>query len=99
MYSPVKLWRNQKNVQSLLGHMGVVISWTIVRVPPNGHNNQAPYPVVVVELETKRHVTMQMVDWEEKNCRIGQGVKVVLRKISEPSSEGVIPYGVKVKPI
>ena len=99
MYSPVKLWRNQKNVQALLGNKGVVVSFTIIRVPPEGHSNQAPYPIVVVELENKKRISVQMVDWEERNCCIGQRVRVVLRRVSEPSSEGVIPYGVKVKPM
>ncbi|HCM82469.1 MAG: hypothetical protein UW37_C0007G0022 [Candidatus Gottesmanbacteria bacterium GW2011_GWA2_44_17] len=99
MYSPVKLWRNQKNVQALLGKTGVIVSWTVVRVPPEGFSNQAPYPVVVVDLEDKKRMSVQMVDWEPKHCRIGQRVRVILRRISETSSEGIIPYGVKVKPI
>jgi len=99
MYSPVKLWRNQKHTQILLGKKGVIVSWTIIRVPPEGFSNQAPYPVVVVRLENKEMITAQMVDWEESQCRIGQYVRVILRRISEPSSEGVIPYGLKVKPL
>ncbi len=97
MHSPVKLWRNQKHTHALLGRRGVIVSWTIIRVPPDGFSNQAPYPVVVVELEDKTRITAQLVDWEESECRIGQPVETILRRISEPSSEGVIPYGVKVK--
>jgi hypothetical protein len=99
MYSPVKLWRNQKHTQTLLGKRGVIVTWTIIRVPPEGFSNQAPYPVAVVELEDKERITVQMVDCEQEHCRIGQRVQVVLRRISEPSLEGVIPYGIKVKPI
>jgi len=99
MYSPVKLWRNQKHTQTLLGKRGVIVTWTIIRVPPEGFSDQAPYPVAVVELEDGKRITSQMVDWEQKYCRIGQKVQVILRRISEPTSEGVIPYGVKVKPI
>jgi len=99
MYSPVKLWRNQKHTQTLLGKRGVIVTWTIIRVPPEGFSDQAPYPVAVVELEDGKRITAQMVDWEQDHCRIGQRVQVVLRRISEPSLEGVIPYGVKVKPI
>lgn len=99
MYSPVKLWRNQKQIKTLLGRVGVIISWTIIRVPPEGYSSQAPYPVVVVEFENKKRISIQMVDWEQKHCVEGQRVKVILRRIAEPSLEGVIPYGVKVKPI
>ena len=99
MYSPVKLWRNQKHTQTLLGKRGVIVTWTIIRVPPEGFSDQVPYPVAVVELEDGKRITAQMVDWEQGQCSIGQRVQVVLRRISEPTSEGVIPYGVKVKPI
>lgn len=99
MYSPVKLWRNQKYIQTLLGKKGVIVSWTIIRVPPEGFSSQAPYPVVIVELEDKQRIAAQMVDWEEKDCTVGTRVKVILRRISEPTSEEVIPYGVKVQPI
>jgi len=99
MYSPVKLWRNQKHTQTLLGKRGVIVSWTLIRVPPEGFSSHAPYPVVVVELENKQRIIAQMVDWDEKKCKTGQKVETVLRRISEPSLEGVIPYGVKVKPV
>jgi len=99
MYSPVKLWRNQKNTEALLGRQGVIVSWTVIRVPPEGYGNQAPYPVVVVDIVGHTKITAQMVDWEECHCKVGQKVQVVLRKISEPTSDGVIPYGVKVKPL
>jgi len=99
MNSPVKLWRNQKYTQILLGKHGVIVTWTIIRVPPEGFGDQAPYPVAVVELENKIRITAQMVDWEQKQCAVGQRVQVVLRRIVEPTAEGVIPYGIKVKPI
>jgi uncharacterized protein len=99
MYSPVKLWRNQKHTRSLLGRKGSIVTWSIIRVPPEGFSNQAPYPVAVVELENKERITVQLVDWEQKHCLVGQKVRIILRRISEPSLEGVIPYGVKAKPI
>ena len=99
MYSPVKLWRNQKHTQTLLGKKGVILTWTFIRVPPDGFSGQAPYPVVVVELEDNKRITAQMVDCDNHHMKVGQKVKTVLRRITEPSVEGVIPYGVKVKPI
>lgn len=71
----------------------------MIRVPPDGYSSHAPYPVVVVELANKKRITAQMVDFDRDQLAIGQQVKVILRRISEPSLEGVIPYGVKVKPI
>lgn len=99
MNSPVKIWRNQKKIKSLLGITGKIVSWTLVRVPQEGFANQAPYPVVIVKLESGESITAQMVDWQEKQLKIGQKVTTIIRKIAEPSDEGVIPYGIKVKAI
>ena len=98
MYSPVKLWRNQKHIASLLGKEGVIVSYTLIRIPPEGFSAEAPYPVVVVSFSDGERITAQLVDWEEKDLAIGRRV-VVVRRITEPSGEDVIPYGIKVRPV
>lgn len=99
MISPVKLWRNQKQVAQLVGKTGRIIAWTVVRVPPADFTNQAPYPVVLVELNEGLRITAQLVDWQEMHLKAGQKVVTVVRRITKPSTEGVIPYGIKVKPL
>ncbi|MEK7141723.1 MAG: OB-fold domain-containing protein [Patescibacteria group bacterium] len=99
MLSPVKLWRNQKKVTDLVGQTGVVISFTVIRVPPADFMDQAPYPVVLVQLDRGERITAQMVDWEEKHLVIGTRVATIVRRVTSPNAEGVIPYGIKVKPI
>lgn len=103
MQSPVKLWRNQKKIASLVGKTGKIVSWTVVRVPPAGFSDQAPYPVVVVELEGGTRITAQLVDPTTasgqvgKEDLIGKRVITMIRRVVLPNSEGVIPYGIKVK--
>lgn len=75
------------------------MTWTMIYVPPQGFSSFAPYPIAVVALENGETITAQVVDYDETTLRVGQRVVVVLRRIMEPSSDGVIPYGVKVKPI
>ncbi len=99
MFSPVKIWRNQKKIQKILGLTGKILSWTKIYVPPAGFESQAPYVVAVVELEKGKKYLAQLVEWEEKNLIIGQKVKSILRRTKDPGVEGVIPYGVKFKPI
>jgi uncharacterized protein len=99
MISPVKVWRNQKHIAILLGKIGTISTWTMIRVPPDGYGDQAPYPVVVVELSDGMKITAQMVDWEKKQLHIGQHVCCIIRRVVKPSDDGVIPYGIKVKPI
>jgi len=98
MNSPVKIWRNQKHIAHMLGREGTIVSWTIIRLPPSGFSNLAPYPVVIVDLSDSR-ITAQLVDWSEEDLTEGRRVKIVVRRISEPTTEGIIPYGIKVKPI
>lgn len=83
----------------MLGREGSIISWTVVRVPPTGFSSLAPYPVVITELAGGGKITAQLVDWNEEDLAFGRKVRVVLRRTSEPSTEGVIPYGIKVAPI
>ena len=98
MLSPVKISRNQKKVASLVGKAGTIVAWTLIRVPPADFSNQAPYPVVVVALESGEKITAQLVDWEDNQLKTGQKVQTVIRKIFE-TGDGVIPYGIKVKPV
>lgn len=97
MVSPVKIWRNQKIIASLLGKFGKVVSWTIIRVPPGNFSSMAPYPVVLIELEGGKRFTCQLVDWDTEPV-YGQKVQLVLRRITESNTDGVIPYGIKAKP-
>ncbi|MBI4062635.1 OB-fold domain-containing protein [Candidatus Gottesmanbacteria bacterium] len=99
MQSPVKIWRNQKKITNLLGKPGKIISWTIVRTPPAQFVDQAPYGVVLVELEDGGRLTAQLVDWQPKHLKIGQRVTTVVRRVTSPNSDDVIPYGIKVKPL
>lgn len=99
MISPVKVWRHQKKVASLLGQQGRIISWTLIRVPPMGFEQEAPYPVILVELQGKERIIGQLVDWQENDLKTGKKVEAVYRRISKPDSEGVIPYGIKFRPV
>ncbi len=99
MNSPVKIWRNQKHIAAILGREGTIISWTVIRVPPSGFSNLAPYPVAVVTLVGGGRLTAQLVDWNENDLTVGRRVKIVVRRICEPTTEGIIPYGIKVKPL
>ena len=99
MISPVKIWRNQKHDARLVGKTGNIISWTIVRVPPDGFSEQAPYPLAVVALDNGVRITAQVVDWEKKHLQTDQKVITVIRRTIDTTIDGVIPYGIKVKPI
>lgn len=97
--SPVKIWRNQKHFVKLIGKTGSIISWTMIRVPPDGFSDQAPYPLAVVHLDSGMQITAQIVDWEQEQLKTNQKVTTVIRRTIDATADGVIPYGIKVKPI
>lgn len=94
MISPVKLWRNQKKIRDLLGIRGTLVSYTIIRVPLAGFENQAPYVVVLVNIG-KRCLVGQLVDVKPEDVKLGLKVRSVVRRVREPDPEGIIPYGIK----
>jgi uncharacterized protein len=97
--SPVKIWRNQKKVRILLGIKGEILTWTKVFAPPVGFSSQAPYVVVIAKLDNGINYTAQLVDYEESHLRFGQKVVAILRRTKDPGEEGIIPYGIKFKPV
>lgn len=98
MLSPVKIWRNQKHTALRLGKVGKVISWSHIRVPPDGFSQQAPYVVALVRLINNDCICAQVVDIK-KPIKTGSKVITILRRTIDVSQDGVISYGIKVKPI
>ena len=99
MTSPVKIWRNQKKITSLIGRDGRIISWTFVRIPPAGFEDQAPYPVALVRLKDGKVITVQVVDYTTKDLKFGQKVVTLVRRTIKAESNDIIPYGIKVRPV
>jgi len=97
MTSPVKLWRNKENTQKLLGKRGVILTWSIVRTPPEGFEAGAPYAVAIVEFEDASKMVAEVVSGPLDAISIGKQVVAVIRKIGEPEKADVIQYGIKVK--
>jgi uncharacterized OB-fold protein len=97
MTSPIKIWRDQKNISDLLGKRGEIISWTIVRQPPAGFEAQAPYAMALVLLEDGQTIMAQIVDYSDKDLESGKKVATVVRREKIADNDGIIPYGIKVK--
>jgi uncharacterized OB-fold protein len=99
MQSPVKVWRNQKRIASSIGKIGTILSWTTIRVPPGDFTDQAPYPVALIALADGSRIVCQLVDYENEHLVAGQKVVTVIRRVTSPDTDGVIPYGIKAKPL
>ncbi len=82
----------------ILADKGKIITYTIIRVPPQAFVDQAPYAVGIVELDDGVRLTGQVVDCNFEDLKIGGRVKIEFRKISQDGESGVIYYGYKFVP-
>jgi len=96
MLSPVKLWRRQKEIRSILGKKGKVVTATTVFVPTPEFKKYAPYTVVLVDFGHGIKAFGQLADTHD-DCRTGTRVVAVLRKTKEVMQEDVIAYGIKFR--
>jgi len=99
MQSPVKIWRNQEKLVELIGKTGTIVSWTLVRVPTSGFSEAAPYPVALVRMHGGKMIMAQVVDTSPGSIAFGTHVVTVIRRVRKPDEDGIIPYGIKVRPV
>lgn len=97
------------------GDLGSVYSYTIVIYPPKGFEEQAPYPLAIIDLDKGLRVEAQLTDFptrkelwfvdgkerevEVPNIKIGTKVEMVTRKLRADGETGIIVYGYKFRPL
>lgn len=89
---------NQELEKTKLSDQGKVLSYTIIRVPPQQFVDQAPYAMAIVELDDGVNVMAQLVDCSFDEIKIGMKVKIEFRKIFEVGQSGILCYGYKFVP-
>lgn len=75
---------------------GEIISYTIIRTPPEGFEKDAPYGVAIIRLDEGANITSQIVG-DINKIDMGKRVRVVFRKIYEDGEDGLIHYGFKFR--
>ncbi len=97
--TPVKLWRRQKNTANLIGKKGKILNFTYIRVPSKSFVDQAPYPVIIVKMQSGENMIGQLVDWRKEDLAIGTEVVAVLRRLKTQDLDDVLYYHIKFKPL
>ncbi len=90
--------QNRKFEETKLAEKGKVLTFTIIRVPPQQFVDQAPYAVGIVELDDGVKLTGQIVDCDFEDLKIGKRVKIEFRKIFSEGEAGILCYGYKFVP-
>lgn len=78
--------------------VGRLLAFTLVRSPPTGFEEMAPYIVGVVELEDGTRIFSQITDCDVEDLRVGMEVEQVVRKIASDEDSKLIVYGYKFRP-
>lgn len=90
--------QNREFEETKLAEKGKVLTFTIIRIPPQQFVDQAPYAVGIVELDDGVKLTGQIVDCDFEDLRIGKRVKIEFRKIFGEGEAGILCYGYKFVP-
>jgi uncharacterized OB-fold protein len=93
MHKPAGYWRSTDDWKYWLGKQGTVVALTVVHVAPPHLKDFAPYSYVIVEFDGERR---ECIGADHQEFKVGDKVECVLRKMSVPSKEQLIPYGIKV---
>lgn len=77
---------------------GKVITHTVIRTPPRGFSDEAPYCMGIVELSDGTRLHCQIADCEPERLEVGLPVIIEFRRIQEAGESGVLAYGYKAVP-
>ena len=78
---------------------GEIYSFTTVTQAPEGHQEQAPYPMAMVRLEEGPLLTAQLTDLGSEGPYIGMPVEMITRKLKAEGERGQLVYGYKFRPL
>jgi len=85
--------------KAVLPREGVLETFTVIRVPPNGFTDLVPYAVGVVSLPGEVKVTAQIVDCDPEALAIGDKVRLEFRRLRQDGESGILCYGYKFVPV
>ena len=82
----------------ILSGVGTVYSFTVLRQPSDGYEDQSPTILALVTLAEGPRITTQLTDCEPNQVAIDMPVEMVTRRLRDLGPEGLIVYGYKFRP-
>lgn len=77
---------------------GVIYSFSVVRQPPAGYEEDGPYILAMVRLAEGPLITAQLTDCDPDQVAIDMRVEMVTRRLRDLGPDGLIVYGYKFRP-
>ena len=82
----------------MLSGAGTIYSFSVVRQPPGGYEEQTPYILALIRLAEGPLITAQLADCEPHEVTIDMPVEMVTRRLRDLGPDGLIVYGYKFRP-
>ena len=82
-----------------LSGAGTVYSFSVVRQPAAGYEDQTPYVLALVKLAEGPLITAQLTDCDADDVAIGMPVEMVTRRLRDLGPDGLLIYGYKFRPL
>jgi uncharacterized OB-fold protein len=80
-----------------LSGAGTIYSFSVVRQPPAGYEEQGPYILALVRLAEGPLITAQLTDCDPQDVTIDMPVEMVTRRLRDLGPDGLIVYGYKFR--
>ncbi len=93
--SSPQYWRDRRQWSSWIGKKGTVLGCTLIQVAPPEFAYLVPYPYVLVDFGSEKKLC---IGTGHSSFPVGEIVECVWRRMGEPESTSIIPYGIKVQP-
>jgi uncharacterized OB-fold protein len=94
---PIGLSAEAWEPHSLSG-IGTIYSFSVVRQPPTGYDDQAPYVLALIRLVEGPLITAQLTDCDPQDVTIDMQVEMITRRLRDLGPDGLIVYGYKFRP-
>ncbi|MBU0952851.1 MAG: Zn-ribbon domain-containing OB-fold protein [Nanoarchaeota archaeon] len=73
---------------------GKILTYTVIRIAPEGFAEFAPYAIAIIELEPGVTVAGQVVG-DPEQVKTGRKVKTTFRRMYTDGKDGLLQYGMK----
>ena len=98
MNNTIEKWRKSNKLSQLLNFKGFIISLTKIANPDTDLQGSTHFWIVLAKMENKSNLLLQLVN-ESQDPKIGDKVKIVLRRVKSLNKTETIQYNYKFKKI
>ncbi|MEN8154831.1 MAG: Zn-ribbon domain-containing OB-fold protein [Acidobacteriota bacterium] len=81
-----------------LSGKGKLVTHTIIRIAPEGFNDQVPYAMGIIKMEEGPQIMAQITDCDPDKLKTGDPMIYQFRRIRDDGNTGVIMYAYKFVP-